>query len=59
MVLLFFPFRSDRVAGGAPSTLALIIIGTCILICGGFYERHTTRDSLFPATAFRDITTSS
>ncbi|KAF5311769.1 hypothetical protein D9619_003385 [Psilocybe cf. subviscida] len=55
-IIIGFSFATDS-GWGAPSTLALIIIGTCILICGGFYERHTTRDSLFPATAFRDITT--
>ncbi|KAG9314590.1 major facilitator superfamily domain-containing protein [Chiua virens] len=40
----------------SPSTLSLIIIGPLILIAGGFYEAHTTRDALFPPAAFRSLT---
>jgi len=46
----------NPVIGSAPSTLALIIIGTSVLICGGIYENFTTRDCLFPQTAFRSVT---
>lgn len=28
-----------------------------VLIGGGFYENYRSRDSLFPPTAFRDVTT--
>ncbi|KAF8203223.1 amino acid permease ScVBA-like protein [Pholiota molesta] len=54
--IIGFSFATE-LGWGAPSTLSLIITGAAVLICGGFYEKHTTRDSLFPATIFQDITT--
>jgi hypothetical protein len=38
--------------GMAPSTLVLLILGLAVLVCGGIYECHTTRDALFPPAAF-------
>ncbi|OAX44881.1 MFS general substrate transporter [Rhizopogon vinicolor AM-OR11-026] len=40
----------------SPSTLLLVILGPVILICGGFYEVHTTREALFPPAAFKSLT---
>lgn len=44
--------------GRSPWTLSLIIAGLVVLIVAGFYEVRTTRDALFPRTAFTDRTTS-
>ncbi|KAG1783639.1 major facilitator superfamily domain-containing protein [Suillus placidus] len=40
----------------SPSTLLLVTLGPVILACGGFYEVRTTREALFPPTAFKSIT---
>ncbi len=45
------------ISGGTPMTLLPIIIGMSVLIGGGFYENYRSRDSLFPPTVFRDVTT--
>ena len=45
-----------KFTGTSPSTLTLIMIGPLILIFGGFYEVHTSRDALFPPVAFRSLT---
>lgn len=42
--------------GTSPSTLSLIIFGPLILVLGGYYEAHTSRDALFPPVAFRSLT---
>lgn len=42
--------------GTSPATLLLIIFGPLILILGGYYEAHTSRDALFPPVAFRSLT---
>ncbi|KAF9474301.1 amino acid permease ScVBA-like protein [Pholiota conissans] len=55
-IIIGFSFVTE-LGWGASSTLSLITTGTAVLICGGIYEKHTTRDSLFPATTFQDITT--
>ncbi|KAK7064518.1 major facilitator superfamily domain-containing protein [Favolaschia claudopus] len=41
----------------APLTLLLICLGFLILVCGGVYENYTTRDCLFPPSAFTDLKT--
>ncbi|KAG6828608.1 hypothetical protein H0H92_007303 [Tricholoma furcatifolium] len=43
-------------SGRAISTLVPITLGLLILICGGFYEVHTSRDPLFPASTFKNLT---
>ncbi|KAJ4489595.1 major facilitator superfamily domain-containing protein [Lentinula edodes] len=40
----------------SPVTIVLIVMGLLILVCGSIYEAHTTRDSLFPPTMFKNIT---
>lgn len=54
-IIIGFSFATE-IGWKAPSTLSLIIIGITVLICGGFYEKHTTRDCLFPPTSFQDLT---
>ncbi|KAJ3576145.1 hypothetical protein NP233_g632 [Leucocoprinus birnbaumii] len=39
------------------STLLLISMGLVVLVCGGIYERYSTRECLFPSTIFKDFTT--
>ncbi|KAF5356018.1 hypothetical protein D9756_004206 [Leucocoprinus leucothites] len=41
----------------AVSTLLLISLGLVVLICGGIYEKYTTRECLFPPTMFKDVKT--
>ncbi|TFK41327.1 amino acid permease ScVBA-like protein [Crucibulum laeve] len=55
-IIIGFSFATE-IGWAAVSTLALIIIGILVLICGGFYEKYTTRDCLFPSTTFNDLTT--
>lgn len=45
--------------GNEPETSVLIAVGLVILVAGGYYEKHTSRDSLFPQTTFQSITTGS
>ncbi|KAF8887970.1 major facilitator superfamily domain-containing protein [Gymnopilus junonius] len=40
-----------------PLIPSLITVGAAVLVCGGFYEKHTTRDRLFPHTVFANTTT--
>ncbi len=47
----------DTLTGSRPATLVTIITGILVLICGGFYERYTSRECLFPPATFRDVTT--
>jgi len=42
--------------GLAVSTLLLISLGLIVLICGGIYEKCTTRECLFPPAIFKDLT---
>jgi len=42
--------------GLAVSTLLLISLGLTVLICGGVYEKYTTRECLFPPAMFKDLT---
>ncbi|KXN83597.1 hypothetical protein AN958_01162 [Leucoagaricus sp. SymC.cos] len=51
-----FSFAND-VGWLAVSTLLLISLGLVVLLCGGVYERFTTRECLFPPTMFTDLTT--
>src|SRR2546429_508610 len=44
-------------SGLAPTTLLLILLGLAVLICGGVYEKYTSRECLFPPTMFTDLTT--
>jgi len=46
----------NAVIGLAVSTLLLISLGVIVLICGGIYEKYTTRECLFPPTMFKDLT---
>ncbi|KDR84823.1 hypothetical protein GALMADRAFT_233233 [Galerina marginata CBS 339.88] len=55
-VIIGFSFATE-VGWSTPSTPSLIAVGIFVLLCGGFYEKNTTRDCLFPQTAFQDITT--
>jgi len=55
--LCYASFTDLRSQGAAPSTLSLIIFGPVVLACGSLYELYTTRDALFPPTAFKDMTT--
>ena len=41
--------------GTSPLILSLLIIGILILLYGGYHEKHTARESLFPPTAFSDL----
>ncbi|KAF9452546.1 amino acid permease ScVBA-like protein [Macrolepiota fuliginosa MF-IS2] len=41
----------------AVSTLLPISLGFVVLLCGGMYEKYTTRECLFPPTMFTDRTT--
>jgi hypothetical protein len=50
-------YTSDGLSGSSPSTLCFIIFGCLTLICGVWYEKKTTRDCLFPETAFKDFST--
>lgn len=36
--------------------MVLIIVGALLLACAGWYELNTSRDALFPPTAFKNIT---
>lgn len=55
-IIIGFGFATEM-GWSKPSTLVLVISGLAILICGGFYEKYTSRDCLFPATTFTDLTT--
>jgi len=55
LLIVGFSFATSN-GWTSPSTLTLIIIGPLILIFGGFYEVHTSRDALFPPVAFRSLT---
>ncbi len=58
-VLACYPpvFGLTEVTGLAASTLLLICLGLVVLLGGAIYERYTSRDCLFPPTAFTDLTT--
>ncbi|KAH8100459.1 MFS general substrate transporter [Cristinia sonorae] len=40
-----------------PSTICLVVGGLVVLACGGVYEVRTSRDALFPPSAFKNLTT--
>ncbi|KAJ7596686.1 amino acid permease ScVBA-like protein [Mycena floridula] len=54
-IVVGFSFAADQ-GWTSPFTVVLITTGPAILLCGGWYERRTTRESLFPAAAFEDLT---
>ncbi|KAJ3822640.1 amino acid permease ScVBA-like protein [Lentinula raphanica] len=54
-IVVGFSFAST-IGWGSPLTIVLIILGLVILGCGSIYEAHTTRDSLFPPTMFKNVT---
>ncbi|KAJ3514608.1 hypothetical protein NLJ89_g2279 [Agrocybe chaxingu] len=54
-IIIGFSFANEN-GWSSPSTLSLIVIGVCVLVAGGVYENYTTKDCLFPPTAFRDLT---
>ncbi|KAJ3736900.1 amino acid permease ScVBA-like protein [Lentinula guzmanii] len=54
-IVVGFSFASTN-GWKSPITIVLIILGLLILGCGSVYEAHTTRDSLFPPTMFKNIT---
>ncbi|PFH49200.1 hypothetical protein AMATHDRAFT_5092 [Amanita thiersii Skay4041] len=56
LITVGFSFAAEN-GWASASTLCLIIFGLTILLCGGLYEKYTTRDCLFPETTFKDITT--
>lgn len=47
----------NEVTGLTVSTLLPISLGFAVLLCGGIYEKYTTRECLFPPTTFTDPTT--
>lgn len=55
-IIVGFSFATLK-GWSAPSTLCFIIFGFSTLVCGGWYEKVTTRDRLFPDTTFKDLTT--
>ncbi|KAF5377427.1 hypothetical protein D9615_005144 [Tricholomella constricta] len=54
-IVLGFSFATDN-GWAAPSTVVLIILGLIVLVCGGVYEAHTSRECLFPPSTFKDLT---
>ncbi|KAF8640560.1 hypothetical protein AX17_000222 [Amanita inopinata Kibby_2008] len=56
LIIVGFSFTNDN-GWTSVSTLCFIIFGLFILVCGGLYEKYTTRDCLFPETTFKDLTT--
>lgn len=54
-IIVGFSFASSN-SWTAPSTVVLIIVGALLLACAGWYELNTSRDALFPPTAFKNIT---
>lgn len=54
-IIVGFSFATDH-GWTAPSTLLLIILGMAILVCGGCFEKYTTRECLFSASTFTDPT---
>ncbi|KAF8703973.1 hypothetical protein AX14_014052 [Amanita brunnescens Koide BX004] len=55
-VIVGFSFATAN-SWTSPSTLCFIIFGCITLVCGVWYEKNTTKDCLFPETAFKDFTT--
>ncbi|KAF9056658.1 amino acid permease ScVBA-like protein [Panaeolus papilionaceus] len=55
-IIIGFSFATEN-GWGSVSTLTLIVCGAVGLVSGAIYERFTTRDCLFPKTAFSDLTT--
>ncbi|KAH9003979.1 amino acid permease ScVBA-like protein [Lactarius hatsudake] len=53
-IILGFSFASAH-GWTAPSTLTLIIVGSCFLIAAGVHEVWTTRDALFPHAIFNNF----
>jgi len=43
--------------GSSPSILSLLIIGILVLLYGGYHEKHTSKECLFPPTTFNDLST--
>lgn len=48
--------ESALTTGTSPSTIALILLGLIVLVLGGVYETRTTRECLFPAATFHNLT---
>lgn len=42
--------------GSAPATLVPLVVGCAILLLGSIYEKHTSRDALFPPKMFTNTT---
>ncbi|THH32108.1 hypothetical protein EUX98_g2086 [Antrodiella citrinella] len=55
-IIIGFGFASMR-GWKQPSTIGIIVGGLVVLVCGGVYEVKTTRDALFPSSAFKNPTT--
>ena len=53
-IIVGFSFATEN-GWSSASTLALICSGAGVLVLGALYEMKTTRDALFPAGAFRQI----
>ncbi|KAI9444763.1 major facilitator superfamily domain-containing protein, partial [Lactarius indigo] len=53
-IIVGFSFASAH-GWAAPSTLSLIIVGSCLLIAAGVHEVWTTRDALFPHAIFNNF----
>ena len=43
-------------AGISAPTVTTLVLGLITLICGGFYENRTKRDTLFPPSVFTNST---
>ncbi|KAF5375143.1 hypothetical protein D9758_000065 [Tetrapyrgos nigripes] len=54
-IIVGLDFATER-GWQSPLTSILICLGLLILVCGGFYEVHTKRESLFPPTLFSNGT---
>ncbi|KAG6820772.1 hypothetical protein H0H93_012036 [Arthromyces matolae] len=54
-IVLGFSFATEN-GWSSVSTLILIIMGVLVLVGGSFYEAHTSRECLFPASMFKDPT---
>ncbi|KAF9568550.1 MFS general substrate transporter [Agrocybe pediades] len=55
-IIVGFSFATE-LGWDTPSTPSLIGVGLIVLIAGVVYEKHTTRDRLFPLSMFQNITT--
>ncbi|KAF8807249.1 MFS general substrate transporter [Phlegmacium glaucopus] len=55
-IVIGFSFATE-IGWGSPSILSLLIIGILVLLYGGYHEKHTSKECLFPLTTFNDLST--